>query len=95
MSEKTRAGSSTNIGGKSGSFFFFTDDKQFIVKTIPYSELKTLESLAQDMTQHYDEQNQNGHQSLLAVCQGLYKFKLDKQPAIYLMLMKNSIQKQY
>ena len=40
---KTRRGSSTNEGGASGSFFFFTEDKSYIVKTLKREELDILE----------------------------------------------------
>lgn len=31
---KTNKGTKHNQGGKSGSFFFFTEDRQFIIKTL-------------------------------------------------------------
>ena len=38
----TSEGLSSNDGGRSNSFFFFTDDSKFIVKTIPNSERNVL-----------------------------------------------------
>ena len=35
---KTNQGEKHNDGGKSGSFFFFTQDKKFIIKTLKNSE---------------------------------------------------------
>lgn len=37
---KTKKGETTNKGGKSGSFFFFTHDSKFLVKTMRNSEVK-------------------------------------------------------
>jgi hypothetical protein len=37
---KTNKGKKHNEGGKSGSFFFFTEDRQFIIKTLQYKEAK-------------------------------------------------------
>ena len=39
---KTNQGQKHNEGGKSGSFFFFTQDRQFIVKTINSEEKRKL-----------------------------------------------------
>jgi len=36
---KANQGQKHNSGGKSGSFFFFTEDRQYIIKTIKKSEL--------------------------------------------------------
>lgn len=39
--------------GRSGSFFFFSHDKKFIIKTIPKDELKVLLQLLPSMKDHY------------------------------------------
>ena len=92
--QKTREGASTNTGGNSGSFFFFTEDKKYIVKTISLKEVKVFESVINDLQEHYTNQESQGSPSLITMVHGIYQFKLDKQPSIYLMLMKNSFQKQ-
>jgi len=38
----TNRGQKAGEGGKSGSFFFFTEDKNFMIKTIRKSEFKHL-----------------------------------------------------
>ena len=53
VQQQTRFSTSTNIGGNSGSFFFFTDDQKFIVKTITLSELRVLENILQSLYDHY------------------------------------------
>ena len=35
----------SNIGGRSGSFFFFSEDRQYIVKTISASEKNVMVSM--------------------------------------------------
>lgn len=39
---KTNKNRNTNDGGRSGSFFFFTQDQQFLVKTMTAAERRTL-----------------------------------------------------
>ena len=58
-------GSSTNTGGASGSFFFFTEDKKYIVKTMPKSELDLLNSMANDILKFGKESSKSGFPSSL------------------------------
>jgi len=39
--------------GKSGSFFFFSHDKRFIIKTITKDELETLLVILEDYIEHF------------------------------------------
>ena len=39
--------------GKSGSFFFFSHDKRFIIKTITKDELDTLLVILEDYIEHF------------------------------------------
>ena len=39
--------------GRSGSFFFFSHDKKFIIKTMPIEELKLLLKLLPNLKEHY------------------------------------------
>ena len=88
-----KEGTSTNIGGASGSFFFFTEDNKYIIKTITKSELGIFVDMVKDFKQHYITQRKKGTPSLIAMIQGLYTFKLNNQSSIHLALMNNSIQK--
>jgi len=38
--------------GKSGSFFFFSDDNKFIIKTLLPREKRTLEAMLDDYIEH-------------------------------------------
>lgn len=48
---KTNKGQKHNEGGKSGSFFFFTEDRQFIIKTINSEEMNKLINLLPKLVQ--------------------------------------------
>jgi len=58
--------------GASGSFFFFTEDKKYIVKTMSYGELKVLLSILPDYCGHMAE---NPH-SLICRFVGCYSVEL-------------------
>jgi hypothetical protein len=74
--------------GRSGSFFFFSHNKRFIVKTIPKNELNTLNKILPDYAKHLHE----NPKSLLARIYGVYTFKIEGIKAVHLILMENVIQ---
>jgi hypothetical protein len=41
--------------GKSGSFFFFSHDKRFIIKTMTSAELSTFQRIQKDYIKHLKE----------------------------------------
>lgn len=49
---KTNKNSNSNDGGRSGSFFFFTQDKRFLVKTMTTYERKILIGMLPQMIQY-------------------------------------------
>jgi 1-phosphatidylinositol-4-phosphate 5-kinase len=55
--------------GKSGSFFFFSHDQKFLIKTISTNELNTM--LGKFMKNYYEHAS-NYPESLLARIYGLY-----------------------
>ena len=55
--------------GKSGSFFFFSHDKKFLIKTITTNELNTM--LGKFMKNYYEHTSTNSD-TLLAKIYGLY-----------------------
>lgn len=59
--------------GKSGSFFFFSNDKKFIIKTVKEEELKTM--LGEFMKNYYIHIS-NNPDSFLARIYGLYTIKI-------------------
>ena len=58
--------------GNSGSFFFFSKDKKFVVKTMRFNEKAILLSMLDKMYQHFLE-TQN--KSIIAKIYGLYSIK--------------------
>jgi len=45
--------SSGQSEGKSGSFFFFSYDFKFVIKTISFEEKQILSNLLKDLTDHF------------------------------------------
>ena len=41
--------------GRSGSFFFFTFDNRFLIKTLTSKEFRVLKSLVKDLADHFSE----------------------------------------
>ena len=83
----------TNDGGRSGSFFFFTQDRQYLVKTMTGKEVKTFVKMLPSLLAHLERLKKNGENSVLARVYGLYTVKLEGVNAINLMVMRNSITK--
>ena len=57
--------------GRSGSFFFFSHDRKFIIKTMTSSELQAFLPLIEDYTEHF-KKNPN---SLLSKIFGVFTVK--------------------
>ena len=79
-----RAGESQ---GKSGSFFFFSHDKNFIIKTMTESDLSTFKKLFQDYFKGVTTRQQH---SLLARIYGIYTIKMEEVEPVHLILMGNT-----
>ncbi|WVQ82623.1 hypothetical protein IAT38_004755 [Cryptococcus sp. DSM 104549] len=71
--------------GKSGSFFYFSRDYRFIIKTISHSEHKFLRSILKDYHKHIKE---NPH-TLISRFYGLHRVKLPRGPKIHFVIMNN------
>ncbi|KAI9632132.1 1-phosphatidylinositol-4-phosphate 5-kinase [Dioszegia hungarica] len=71
--------------GKSGSFFYFSRDYRFIIKTIAHSEHKFLRSILKDYHQHII----NNPHSLLSRFYGLHRVKLPRGRKIHFLIMNN------
>ena len=72
----------------SGSFFFFTEDKKYIIKTMTYKEKKTLMKMLPSNVKFLIE---TGGKSMISRIYGVYKVKYPGMASIYLMLQKNNI----
>ena len=73
--------------GRSGSFFFFSHDNHFLVKTISKEEVSLYLKLINDFRDHY-ERNPN---SLIARIVGMFRVAIRGKQDIYLMLMENTL----
>lgn len=71
--------------GKSGSFFYFSRDYRFIIKTIRHSEHKFLLSI---LPQYFDHVKENPH-TLLSRFYGLHRVKLPRGKKIHFVIMNN------
>ncbi|KAF8155900.1 hypothetical protein B0H34DRAFT_660090 [Crassisporium funariophilum] len=71
--------------GKSGSFFYFSRDYRFIIKTIRHSEHKFLLSI---LKQYYAHVQSNPH-TLLSRFYGLHRVKLPRGRKIHFVIMNN------
>lgn len=72
--------------GKSGSFFFFSDDQKFLIKTITSTELETILG---DFIKNYYEHIKSNPESLLARIYGVYTIKIRGVNEIHIILMQN------
>jgi 1-phosphatidylinositol-4-phosphate 5-kinase len=71
--------------GKSGSFFYFSRDYRFIIKTISHSEHKFMRSI---MKQYHEHVKSNPH-TLLSRFYGLHRVKLPRGRKIHFVIMNN------
>ena len=74
--------------GASGSFFFFSQDKRFIIKTMSQEEKKFfINKLALNYFAHLKKYPA----SLLARIYGIYTVKIDGKSPVHLMLMAHTM----
>ncbi|EIE79669.1 hypothetical protein RO3G_04374 [Rhizopus delemar RA 99-880] len=71
--------------GKSGSFFYYSRDYRFIIKTIHYTEHKFMRDILKDYYNHVTE-NPN---TLLCRYYGLHRIKLPHGKKIHFVVMSN------
>jgi len=74
--------------GKSGSFFFFSHDKQFLIKTMTDSELETFQQFFKAFYHHL----MNNPGSLIARIYGIFTVKMEDIAPVHLILMGNTVQ---
>ena len=74
--------------GRSGSFFFFSHDNRFIIKTMSSSELKLLLKILPDYAKHLE----NNPYSLIARIFGVFTVKVESLAPVTIMLMENTLQ---
>ncbi len=79
--------SSGEASGASGSFFFFSHDKRFIVKTMSDEELELIQKILPNMYSHFKVYPD----SLLARIYGVYRVSMKNYVPVNLMLMGNTL----
>jgi 1-phosphatidylinositol-4-phosphate 5-kinase len=77
--------------GASGSFFFFSYDKKFIIKTLKGSEKKILLGMLDDLIHHFVV-NRN---SLIARIYGIFTIKSNVFAPLDLIVMQNTARHQF
>lgn len=80
---KTQSNKKHASGGASGSFFFHTEDRQFIIKTITQREKEVLMQLLPEMTEFIMK---TGGKSLISRIYGVYMVEYPGMNKIFLML---------
>ena len=73
--------------GRSGSFFFFSHDQKFIIKTLTGTELALIKGMIESYSRHLKE-NEN---SLLSKILGLFTVDTENFSSVHIMLMENTI----
>ncbi|KAG1456847.1 hypothetical protein G6F56_006741 [Rhizopus delemar] len=71
--------------GKSGSFFYYSRDYRFIIKTIHYTEHKFMRNILKDYYNHINE----NPSTLLCRYYGLHRIKLPHGKKIHFVVMSN------
>jgi len=74
--------------GKSGSFFFFSQDEKFIIKTMTDSDFKAFMDLFRSYVRHVCR----NRKSLLARVYGIYSIQMGEQHPVKLVVMGHTIQ---
>lgn len=72
--------------GKSGSFFFFSQDNKFLIKTITKNELNTILG---DFILGYYEHIKSNPDSILTRIYGVYTVKIRGVNEVHIILMQN------
>lgn len=72
--------------GRSGSFFFFSYDRKFIIKTMTPTELNLYLRLLPAFTKHFT----NNKNSLLAKFFGVFTINTEYMKEVHVMLMENT-----
>jgi len=73
--------------GRSGSFFFFSRDNKYIIKTMRGTEKKVLLGMLGDLVEHFKATE---NKSLLARIYGVYTVKSDVFESVDIIVMENT-----
>lgn len=73
--------------GKSGSFFFFSHDKRFIIKTITKDELDTFLTILDAYIDHFKQ----NPKSLIVKIIGVFTIKRSTMGEVHTIVMENAL----
>mmetsp|Transcript_48589 Transcript_48589/g.65997 ORF Transcript_48589/g.65997 Transcript_48589/m.65997 type:complete len:105 (+) Transcript_48589:910-1224(+) len=73
--------------GKSGSFFFFSHDRKFIIKTMVQSELDLFMKILPDYIKHLE----TNKTSLIAKIFGVFTVRAESIDRVSIILMENTL----
>jgi hypothetical protein len=73
--------------GRSGSFFFFSHDRKFIIKTMTKKELQLMLRILPDYVTHL----KNNKNSLLGKILGVFTVKCESIKEVHVMIMENTL----
>lgn len=79
--------SSGEASGASGSFFFFSHDKRFIIKTMSNTELKLIQKILPDIYLHFKKYPN----SMLSRIYGAFRVHMKNYEPVNLMMMGNTL----
>ena len=74
-----------NSGGRSSSFFLYSSDKKYIIKTISNKELKVLLS---DFLKSYHSHLYQNHDSVISRILGAYSFQVNTNYTVHFIVMQ-------
>lgn len=74
--------------GKSGSFFFFSFDKKFLLKTMNDNEMYIFKKILPEYLNHL----QNNPNSLIARIYGIFTVNMEELVPVHILLMSNAAQ---
>ena len=74
--------------GKSGSFFFFSNDNKYIIKTLRGKEKIVLLNMLDDFIQYLESKN---NKSLLARIYGVYTIRTQAFAPVDIIIMQNTV----
>ena len=74
--------------GKSGSFFFYSHDRKFIIKTITNEEKETMRKILLDYYNYIKEQNANST-TLITKIYGIFTLVIKNASSVNVILMQN------
>ena len=72
--------------GRSGSFFFFSHDQKFVIKTMTVAELSLMKKIMPQYKAHMTK-----HNSLLSKILGLFTIQAASFSTVHVMLMENTL----